>query len=126
MKIAIVDDDSIFHFITQKTIEKIAPEHEILHFDNGREAFDYIKSNLPYADILPELILLDINMPLMNGWQFLDNFKNLKTAAYRPTIYIVSSSSAQTDISKAQTYAELNGYLTKPLSRHQLLGLFAT
>ncbi|MFC5412488.1 response regulator [Larkinella bovis] len=127
MKIAVVDDDPIFQFLTCKLIEKIAPgSHELLSFKDGQDALEFIRTNRTFLAVLPELILLDINMPILDGWQFLDRFKMLGATDYQPVIYIVSSSIDQADIVRSQTYAELNGYLKKPLSRQQLSELLTT
>lgn len=125
MKIAIIDDDPIFQFLVKRALVKIAPGHELLRFDDGQQAFDYLESWLPlHQAALPALILLDINMPHMNGWQFLDSYRALQAVNYRPHIYLVSSSSDPADLSKSQTYPELKGYLKKPLSVQQMNDLF--
>ncbi|GAB3893987.1 response regulator [Larkinella knui] len=123
MKIAVVDDDPVFQFLTCKLIEKIVVGHELFSFNDGQDALDFIQTNRTHLHVLPELILLDINMPILNGWQFLDHFKLLGATGYQPIIYMVSSSMDQADVLKSQTYMELKGYLTKPLSRQQLTEL---
>ena len=123
MKIAIVDDDPIFQFLTRKLIEKTVPGHELLIFNDGQYALDFIQTNRTLLQALPELILLDINMPILNGWQFLDHLKKLEATDYQPMIYMISSSVDPADVLKSQTYAELKGYLNKPLSRQQLTEL---
>ena len=123
MKIAIIDDDSIFQFMIKKMIEKIDPSHQLLLFNDGQDALDFIQTNRTLLDVLPELILLDINMPILNGWQFLDRLKKLEATDYQPIIYMVSSSIDQDDVLKSKTYVELKGYLIKPLSKQQLTNL---
>ncbi|RAJ90022.1 response regulator receiver domain-containing protein [Larkinella arboricola] len=125
MKIAIVDDDHLFQFMTHKLIERIAPGHQLLGFQDGQPALDFIQANQSHLQRLPELILLDINMPLLNGWQFLEGLKQLEATTYRPRIYMVSSSIDPADVLKSQTYAQVKGYLTKPLSKQQLTELLS-
>ncbi|RAJ90700.1 response regulator receiver domain-containing protein [Larkinella arboricola] len=123
MKIAVIDDDQIFQFLTCKLIEKIAPGYELLSFKNGQDALEFIQTNLSLLQTLPELILLDINMPILDGWQFLDHLIALNSAHYQPIIYMVSSSIDQADLLKSRTYVQVKGYLTKPLSKQQITEL---
>lgn len=123
MKIAIIDDDPIFQFVTWKMIDIISEGNELLRFDDGKAAFDFIQNSVQRPGLLPELILLDINMPHMNGWLFLDSLRTLKNANYHPLIYMVSSSIDQNDLSRLKDYIELKGYLNKPLTKLQLYTL---
>jgi len=117
-KLAIIDDDRIFHLTSSKAIEKTALVQEILPFKNGEEALLYIQQNLYNPVALPELILLDINMPVLDGWGFLNEYQNLYTQLKKPiTIYMTSSSSSQVDQAKAKEYSTVSRYLIKPISR---------
>lgn len=120
MKIAIIDDDPIFHFVTCKMIGIISRDNGLIQFDDGKAAFDFIQAGLQQPEVLPELILLDINMPHMNGWQFLDGLRTLQSERYRPFIYLVSSSMDQNDLLRSASYPELRGYLNKPLTKQEL------
>ena len=82
---------------------------------NGLEALDYLKKE---NQILPELIFLDINMPRMNGWDFLEQYKYLDTKQKaRVVIMILTTSANPDDIKKAKEIEEITGFETKPLSR---------
>lgn len=116
MKICIIDDDNTCHFIARLLISKILVDPDILQFFNGQEAFDFIETWQHKPESLPNLILLDINMPVANGWKFLDMLRELGNQ-YQPAIYITSSSQDQRDFSRMQTYGEVKGFLPKPVSK---------
>ncbi|SFU45238.1 Response regulator receiver domain-containing protein [Pustulibacterium marinum] len=112
--ICIVDDSSIFLFTAEKMISFLNLAEEVITFKNGEEALTYFKNLKNNEQQFPDLTLLDINMPKMNGWEFLEALKELSIKALN--IYIVSSSVDPTDIEKSNMYDVLNGYLYKPLS----------
>ena len=68
----LIDDDEIYIFTAKKLINKTDFSEEVKFFYNGKEALEAIKSKLYNEEELPEVILLDLNMPIMDGWQFLD------------------------------------------------------
>lgn len=113
--ICVIDDDAIFQLLTKRIIDKIPGDYLLLQFENGKLAMDYFKDHLELPSRLPQLIFLDINMPVSNGWQFLDEFRSYKNGEYAPVIYMSSSSSDQNDIEQANKYEQLSGYLIKPI-----------
>jgi CheY-like chemotaxis protein len=124
--VAIIDDDHICQFISDKVIEHSGIAHTVLKFYNGKEALLFFKSHLEAADQLPRLILLDLNMPVVNGWEFLDQFKDFHFPGdYRPLIYIFSSSSHTEDIQKSKEYPIITGYIVKPLTEHSIQKIMA-
>jgi CheY-like chemotaxis protein len=118
LTIAIIDDDIIFHFIFSKLMENLQGVNEVLIFSDGKEAIDFINSNINNLDKLPDIIFLDINMPVMNGWQFLDRYKLLEMKK-KIMIYIVSSSNNPDDIIDAKAILEVSDYLVKPIKGEQ-------
>lgn len=113
--ICIIDDDPIFRFGTKKMMEKIQFSLNFLVYKNGKEAFDDLALKLQLNTNLPDVILLDLNMPIMDGWQFLEEFTKI-TNSERIPIYIVSSSVDSRDIAKAKSYDIVNNYIIKPFS----------
>ena len=115
--ICIIDDDPIYQIITKKIINKTETKKEIISFSNGAEAIEALVSNVHKPSALPAIILLDIDMPIMDGWDFLASFQRIRPMISRKiSIYIVSSSIANSDKEKAKTFDGITGYLSKPLS----------
>src|SRR6056297_2656162 len=101
----LVDDDEIYIHVTKKVLAHLSDEIEISSFDNGLKAIEHLKECLEDAFELPRLILLDINMPVMDGWGFLNEFKKLNSKITKPVkIYMVTSSKDQRDHSKAEEF----------------------
>ena len=121
--ICIIDDDPIFRFGTKKLMEKVHLSLKFLIYKNGKEAYDDLAVKIELSFNLPDVILLDLNMPIMDGWQFLDEFSKIPNAKYIP-IYIVSSSVDNRDIEKAKSYDIVNKYLVKPFSVSGLKNFF--
>lgn len=121
----IVDDDEFYVFAIKKLMEIEQFAEKVLFFPDGKEALDYFSMALACTEQLPDVIFLDINMPVMNGWQFLDNFIKIKPRLSKKIkIYIISSSISEYDIKKAKTYTEISDYLIKPLTRADLDRVF--
>ena len=111
----IIDDDPIFRFGTKKIMESVQFCEKFLVFKNGKEAFDDLALKLRLNLEVPDVILLDINMPIMDGWQFLDELVKIPYTKKIP-IYIVSSSVDSRDIDKAKKYDLVSNYIIKPFS----------
>lgn len=124
MKIWIIDDDTIYQTIINKLILKSGVFSEHSTFSNGKEAITALNTILENNDSLPDIILLDINMPVMDGWEFLEEIKMINSKINKQIIiYIVSSSIAVEDRNKSKTYKEIFGYLTKPISINNLISI---
>ncbi len=109
--IALVDDEEVFHWITKQFIEKLDESIQIISFYNGREALDHLKS----GQHIPDVLMVDLNMPVVNGWIFLNEFSELNLDQ-DITIYVVSSSIDPEDQKRAQSYAHVTSFVSKPLS----------
>ncbi|MUH36794.1 response regulator [Zobellia amurskyensis] len=122
--LCIVDDDDIYRFTIIQSAKFLKIEHKTSVFPNGEEALTYITENQNNPDALPHLILLDIDMPIMDGFQFLKAYKALEaTIAKEIAIYMVSSSVDPEDIEKANSYTAVIDYLSKPLKSDKLKAL---
>ncbi len=89
---------------------------EVKAFADGIDALEYLSNHFDQADALPDVILLDVNMQFVDGWEFIRRYAKLKESlAKRPTIFIVSSSNLPTDLKRAEAAADVSGYLLKPL-----------
>ncbi|ASO05310.1 response regulator [Arenibacter algicola] len=120
----LIDDDEIFQFIMKNTIAEISPDIKIKFFSDGEKGMDFLKQNLGAATNLPDIILLDVNMPFMDGWEFLKEYKSLQTQIKKDVnIYLLTSSNNPHDIAMAKEISELSGYLVKPISKEGIKNL---
>ncbi len=116
-RIYIIDDDPIYKLITKKLIEKTKLYGETKEFNNGNEAITYFEA----TSDLPDVLFLDLEMPEMDGWEFLDAFCKLeKRINKESTVYIASSSIAIEDKLKAQKYKCVKEFLSKPINLDKL------
>lgn len=123
----IIDDDDMYVNLVTKVINMRNLVKNLLIFKNGKEALDYFVGALKKLEErkIPQVILLDLNMPVMNGWQFLNNlseydFPELKDS----TLYIVSSSINPADIERSKTINLVKDFLIKPVTLEQLSEVF--
>jgi two-component system, chemotaxis family, chemotaxis protein CheY len=116
--IALVDDDSVFQLTASRTIKAANLTDKILQFQNGEEALEFLKKNAADTESLPDVIFLDINMPFVDGWMFLDDYAHLKENLTKEIrIYMISSSIDPRDIDRAKQNANVKEYVIKPVSR---------
>lgn len=113
-----IDDDEINNFIAQKLINKSLINTKITVFANGDDGLSFLKNGINNETELPDIIFLDLNMPVMNGWEFLDIYEKdiLPFIIKKPLIYIISSSVYRNDILKAENYNFIDKFISKPLS----------
>lgn len=116
----IIDDDPMFRLIAKRLVSNILPDKIIKEFENGKLACEFLHAHK--NEIREAQILLDINMPVMNGWEFLDAC-TVETNRPNLEIYIVSSSVDQADKLKAESYSIVKDYIEKPLSKDFIIGL---
>ncbi|MBB6108128.1 MULTISPECIES: response regulator [Mucilaginibacter] len=126
VSVLLIDDDEINNFISIKLIKKALLNTEIMACLNGKFAIEQL-SDIQRKDPakMPDYILLDINMPIMNGWEFLDEFKRLNIDPQgKSKIYIISSSVFSNDINKAKSYPLVKDFISKPLNVEKIKELF--
>lgn len=116
IKIVLIDDDPISIFVTEKLMQRnIMQPCKVFSFDNAMDALRDI------YHISPDYLFLDLNMPEMTGWDFLETFNPIKSD---PEIYILSSSVDERDIIKANQYMQVKKYLSKPLIKQYINLIF--
>jgi CheY-like chemotaxis protein len=111
----IIDDDPIFIFGTKRLMQLAGYCNDFLVYNNGEDALIGLKAMIETGQKVPDIILLDINMPVMDGWEFLDEFTQLP-ALQKITIYMVTSSIDPEDLKKAKEYEGLTNYFVKPMN----------
>ena len=120
----LVDDDEIFTFLTKRTIEETQLVDQIKIFSNGQDAIDFLEEAAGDKELLPEVILLDINMPILDGWGFLEEFILLKTSMGKKiTIYVVSTSISPYDLERAKNISEVSDFIIKPITKTGLINI---
>ncbi len=115
-RICIVDDDHIYRYMSSIMLQQCNFPQKLLFFTNGEEAINFLIDNVANATELPDVIFLDLNMPRMNGWEFLENYARLKPRLEKSiTIYVVSSSISESDRRRAIEISDVSDYLIKPI-----------
>lgn len=119
-KVLVVDDDDNWCFLTKIVLEDSGVGNQILTAHNGEEALNELQKILAQGEKLPELIILDLKMPVMDGFEFLDEFTKLTLWNLNQTkVFISSSSCLSKDKQRAETYP-ISGFVTKPLTEENL------
>jgi CheY-like chemotaxis protein len=122
INLLVIDDDDINIFIIKKIVAKTGFEVEMVSKNNGQLAIDYLATIKDDPERFPHLMLIDINMPVLNGWEFLDTYDKLGLAL-KADMYMLSSSVYENDIEKAKTFKAIKGFISKPLSVERLTEL---
>lgn len=124
----IIDDDKIYVNLVKKIIEIKKLSENLLIYKNGKEALDYFKDIMESAtdeDKLPDIIFLDLNMPVMDGWEFLNEFIKIKNSLHKKiTLYVVSSSIDPRDLERAKSFNLVTDYLIKPIELKKFEKIF--
>ncbi len=123
-KVYVVDDDFVFREVAEVLLRSFGFTDQITHFENGLQVYEELIKLAESPELLPELLLLDINMPVMNGWELLEELKEgpnvIKTNVQ---IHILTSSIAPEDLNLSKHYSFIDGYITKPLNEADLAKL---
>ena len=117
----IIDDDPIFIYGTKRIMKEVQFCDEILVFNNGQEALDAFIELTDSGKELPSIIFLDLDMPIMTGWEFLDRFTKIENHNKgQVVVYIISSSVDPRDLEKVGNYEIIHNYILKPFSTQDL------
>lgn len=118
----IVDDDDIYQFTTSLFLKKTELVNKIIVFSNGLQAINFLKDELGNIENIPDVVFLDVNMPVMDGWEFLEEYLIIKSMLPKTVvIYMVSSSVDEKDVLKAKSISALSGYLVKPIESQNIM-----
>ncbi|GAA4276071.1 response regulator [Aquimarina mytili] len=123
----IIDDDSMYVNLVKKIIETKNLCQNLMVFKHGKEALNYFEAILTNLEknAIPEIIFLDLNMPVMDGWEFLENFTKIKNKFGKLiTLYVVSSSINPIDEERARSINSVKDYLIKPVTIEDLEMIF--
>ena len=115
----LVDDDPIVVFGLKKMMKLVKFCENFLVYSNGQEALNALSAIFKSGGEIPNLILLDLNMPVMDGWEFLEEFTKFNPPS-KITIYILTSSIDPRDQQRAMRFNNVSNYVVKPVTLEQL------
>ena len=122
--VCIIDDDKIYRFTTEKYIQMLRLASKVMTYGDGEEAIGYLKENHHDPEKLPDIIFLDLNMPIMDGWDFIEEYVKLRPQlAKQIIVYMVSSSIDERDKYRALQISEVTDFIIKPITEEQLVTL---
>ena len=123
--ILVVDDDTIANFLIERIVQSTGMARNISKALNGKEALKIFHNHINEAAPLPEVVLLDLNMPIMNGFEFLQAYNELEFEDKGDTLIIlVTSSNNPVDMQRAKEFG-VKYYLTKPINAETIRGIMA-
>ena len=112
----ILDDDNIFIFVLMKLLAKNENFNTVLEFKNGKDLLETLTNS---TGSIPNVILLDINMPVLDGWQFLEKLEELPHKN-RFNVFIMTSSIDANDIEKSKLFSTVKDFISKPINKEKL------
>jgi CheY-like chemotaxis protein len=117
----VIDDTYVDMYITTRVVTKLNLCTKVLPFSCAKQALDYLRANAGNAEALPSLIFVDIYMPGMSGFEFMEVFSRLPaTVLSHCRVFVVSSNFDQGDINRARSYPAVIDFVEKPLGREIL------
>lgn len=115
LRVCIIEDDVVFRIFSKTLMREKGFSNDFIEFDNGHKALQWFVLLDDDSDDIPDTILLDIRMPEMDGWAFLDAFKNVKESIKsKVDIYLLSSTIEEADRKRAEEEPMIKGYFAKP------------
>lgn len=116
--VLIVDDDRVYRFAAVKIIAATEMAGSIIECNDGQEALNFINRNIDAPTNLPDIIFLDINMPVMNGWDFLKAFSMVAHKLSKTIhVYVVTSSIDKSDVERSKEFSVVTDYIVKPVTK---------
>ncbi len=119
-----LDDDEIFLSLIERKNNKLNFANTIIFFTDGNQVISQLKRHQNSPENLPNVILLDLNMPAMDGWEFIEAYLPLhKKFAKQVRLHILTSSINPSEILKAKSYPEIESFIVKPFSTQELINI---
>lgn len=125
INILLVDDDPLFIFLTKKIISSTGYSTAISECGDGQGGIEFINKSLGDTTDLPDLIFLDLNMPISDGWEFLEEYAKIESnVSKKIDVYIVSSSISPHDFERSKEFNVVKDFMIKPLDKGKLAEIF--
>lgn len=123
--IGILDDDKIYQFTLTRVINDTKQAERIITFSDGEKAIQYLTDNKATNENIPDVIFLDVKMPVMDGWQFIEEYASIKTEIKKKVVIFMWSSSVNPiDIERASKINEISKYIIKPMKLEEIKRFF--
>ena len=117
-KLVVIDDNPTDHYIMQRLLHNNYNCEQATYTYDGRLVLDYLQENKETGSMLPDVIFLDLDMPQLTGWEFLDELETFNVKAKKNVqVHIMSSSIRSADVFHSKKYTCVNSFMTKPLSK---------
>jgi CheY-like chemotaxis protein len=124
--IFLIDDDPVFVYLTKKIICSVSGGCEIMEFADGELAIDHLRKVCGDSTSLPDIIFVDLSMPVMDGWEFLDEYALLRPKLGKPIeLFIVSSSISPQEVERSKSYPTVSDFLIKPVAKGKIAEIIA-
>lgn len=119
--IFLIDDDPVFVYLTKKIICSVNGACNIREFADGELAIDQLRDICGDSDLLPDIIFVDLSMPVMDGWEFLNEYDRLWPELRKPIeLFIVSSSISPQEVERSKAYRAVTDFLIKPVAKGKI------
>ncbi|MFT4575457.1 MAG: CheY-like chemotaxis protein [Polaribacter sp.] len=123
--IGIIDDDKIYQFTLTRVINYNKQAERVITFSDGEKAIQYLADNKSINENIPDVIFLDLNMPIMDGWEFMEEYATIKADIKKKVnIFMWSSSVNPIDIERASEISEISDYIIKPIKLEDVKRFF--
>lgn len=125
-RVCIIDDDPTYVFALNYLLKVNNLSLETMVFNTGEEALHYFSEHRDVEEKLPHIVFLDMNMPLMDGWDFMDSYCRLKPQLkVDVALYMMSSSINKQDVARSREFEQIADYLVKPMEVEELLKILS-
>lgn len=119
----VIDDSQMDRYVAQYNIKKTCFAEEIIMMESAKAALEYIRKSIAEKQNLPDFIFLDIRMPEIDGFQFLEEYSKLILSQAKPILMMLSSSLSPEDHRRAAKNEYVEGFISKPLDKEKLQAL---
>ncbi|MDB5116997.1 MAG: response regulator [Mucilaginibacter sp.] len=120
----VLDDDPVFHRLIELSLARSRPFKSVYHHYEAKPLINYLWANRDDRSNLPDIIFVDIKMPVIDGWDFMDALQKIfPTLCKKITVYVVSVSVIKSDMTRAAKYPFVREFISKPISTGKLMDI---